>query len=166
MGDDRGDLEKATWTDADFDRMGWHDCALHTIAFQSTSLVQPAQPYYGRLLLDIDYIVKWVAPTPPAEHFMFWLCPATLVFRDAWGLVADLDLTVSGFEPSLDHISQSDADRDGERDWTIEGHEFTISLRSSGFVQHVRRRPVLRDTQRLSVEDRGGLSLAEQSFDQ
>jgi hypothetical protein len=51
-------LEKATWTDANFDRMGWHDAALHALPIESSP------PYPGRLQLDIDYIVKWVAPSP------------------------------------------------------------------------------------------------------
>jgi hypothetical protein len=51
-------LAEAIWTDADFDRMAWHDYAVHAIA------VEPAPPQPGRLLVDLDYLVDWVRATP------------------------------------------------------------------------------------------------------
>ena len=66
--------------------MGWHDCAVHALA------VEPATQYPGRLLVDLDYIVGWVCPTPPADTFDFWICPATLVFDEAWDLADGVDV--------------------------------------------------------------------------
>ena len=43
-------LEKSVWTDHDFEDMGWHDCKLFAISFGDNF----------QLLLDIDYIFKWV----------------------------------------------------------------------------------------------------------
>src|SRR5262245_12604288 len=79
-------LQKATWTDTDFDTMGWHDVALHAIA------IEPVQDYPGRVLLDIDYIVKWEPPPTPAASFGFWMSPATLVFDEASDLAGEIDL--------------------------------------------------------------------------
>jgi hypothetical protein len=42
-------VAKTTWTDADFDTMGWHDNAVHAVA------LEPAPSDPGRLLLDIDH---------------------------------------------------------------------------------------------------------------
>jgi hypothetical protein len=50
----------------------WHDNAVHALAFQ------PAPPYPGRPLIDLDYISEWVQPAPPAKAFTFWLCPLRL----------------------------------------------------------------------------------------
>jgi hypothetical protein len=65
-------LTKTVWTDADFESMGWHDNAIHAFA------CEPALPYPGRLLVDLDYIVEWVNPVAPETRFSFWVCPATL----------------------------------------------------------------------------------------
>jgi hypothetical protein len=76
-------LEKAVWTDADFVTMGWHDATVHAIAFHEDE--QNAE-----LLLDLDYIVRWIDPEPPAEHLTFLVAPATLVFENVWGLDGEL----------------------------------------------------------------------------
>ncbi len=63
-----GAVAKTTWTEADFSAMGWHDNAIHAVAVEQL----PDNP--GRLLLDLDYIVEWVAPEPPAKTLSFWIC--------------------------------------------------------------------------------------------
>jgi hypothetical protein len=77
-------LSKSFWSDADFEQMGWHDATIHGLYIQQTDAVLP------RLLLDLDYIVRWVQPLPPEKHFNFWVSPATLVFEDVWDLEGDL----------------------------------------------------------------------------
>ena len=64
-------------TEADYSTMNWHDNAVHAIAWEPL----PDNP--GRLLLDIDYILQWVAPEPPTATLSFWISPATLVFDPA-----------------------------------------------------------------------------------
>lgn len=59
--------------------MSWHDNAVHAIAWEPL----PDNP--GRLLLDIDYILQWVAPEPPATMLSFWISPATLGVRPRVG---------------------------------------------------------------------------------
>jgi hypothetical protein len=76
-------LEKAVWTAADFDRMDWHDARVHAITFHEVE--QDAE-----LLLDLDYIVRWIDPEPPAEYFSFLVAPATLVFENVWCLEGEL----------------------------------------------------------------------------
>ncbi|HEY7136522.1 MAG TPA: hypothetical protein VIB48_15815 [Acidimicrobiia bacterium] len=151
-------LEKAEWTAADFDAMGWHDNAVHALAFE------PALPHPGRLLVDLDYIIEWVKPAPPDSAFKFWICPATLVFDAASDLVVDADLTAQSFELSLDAITRSEPDEHGIRTWSLAGHEFTAVVRAKGYRQHLRRRPVLSARQRLTPEQRGGIAFGEQGF--
>jgi hypothetical protein len=91
-------VAKAVWTAADFEQMSWHDCAVHAVA------VEPAPPNPGRLLVDLDYIVEWVCPKPPANAFSFAICPSTLVFDEAWDLVGDINLRGFSFELSLETL--------------------------------------------------------------
>lgn len=138
--------------------MGWHDCAVHAIAFE------PALPHPGRLLVDLDYIVEWVCPTAPATSFTFWVCPATLVFAEAWDLVGDIDLRGFSFEPSLDAVERVGPDPVGGFEWTLAGHEFRLTLHATGFTQYLRRPPMHSSAQRLSVDQRGGLSFDQRAY--
>ena len=149
---DRPTLAKTVWTAADFATMGWHDNAVHALA------LEPAPPYPSCLLVDLDYIVAWVPPTPPGTAFSFWICPATLVFDPAWDLTADIDLRIFSFELSLNAIERSGPDAHGIFAWTLDGHEFTMRLRATGFTQYLRCPPICSPHQRLSIDDRGGLS--------
>jgi hypothetical protein len=149
---------KATWTEADFDQMSWHDCAVHAVA------VEPAPPCPGRLLVDLDYIVEWVCPTPPATAYGFRTCPATLVFDDAWDLAGEIDLQGFSFEMSLDAVERSGPDQHGAFGWTLVGHGFSLTLRASGFTLYLRGRPILSPHQRLSIDQRGGLSFDREGY--
>jgi hypothetical protein len=150
-------LAKTTWTDADFDMMGWHDAAVHALAFK------PAPPWPGRLLIDLDYIVEWTRSDATTE-FSFWLCPATLVFDQARDLVIGMNLSGFAFEPSLDSITRSDADTHGGRDWQLDGHGVTVSVHATGFTQYLRHAPIHSSRQRLTVDQRGGVTFAERSY--
>jgi hypothetical protein len=84
--------------------MSWHDNAVHAIAWAPI----PGNP--GRLLLDIDYILQWDAPEPPARTLSFWISPATLAFEPAWDLTTDIDRTGWGFQLFLTAIRRSEPD--------------------------------------------------------
>lgn len=132
--------------------------AVHAVA------AEPAPPHPGRLVLDLDYIIEWIKPTPPATAYAFWLCPATLVFDAAADLVVDLGLVGRALELAIDRVERSKPDQHGWREWTIAGHEFTITLRASGFTQYLRHRPIRTSGQRLTVHERGGIGFEEQGF--
>jgi hypothetical protein len=80
-------LSKATWTEADLTDMGWHDCRVHAVSVgeYEDDTLPPA-----RLLLDLDYIVRWVEPAQRDSPFTFWITPATLVFEQAWNITGRL----------------------------------------------------------------------------
>ena len=151
-------LAKSVWTETDFDTMGWHDNRVHAVAFE------PASPYPGRLLLDVDYIIEWVHPATPAEPLTFWICPATLVFDNAWDLTGDINLMTRSFDLSLDAIERSGLDEHNAYAWTLAGNEFTVQLRATGFTQYLRQPPAYSLHQRLSLDQRGGLSFDQQGY--
>ncbi|MYW64823.1 hypothetical protein GTY65_12210 [Streptomyces sp. SID8379] len=156
-------LSKSVWSDADFVEMGWHDATVHGLSVQPTDDILP------RLLFDLDYIVRWVHPVPPATHFSFWVSPATLVFEDVFDLEGDLDFTGLALDLELDGIHRLVPDDARENFahvplWHIDGHAFELKFRASGFRQYVRRAPRLVSRQALSPAERGSCAFTERGF--
>ena len=149
------ELEKWIWTEADFDVMGWHDATVHALAFI---------PEKFELLLDIDYILKWVHPREGETYFKFWVAPATLVFENVYDLKIELE-PLAGIE--LQDIRRTDPKtpvnsefigRDQEWRWTIEAHEGEMTFGAIGFNQYFRRAPSFGGVQDLPLDARGGFS--------
>ncbi|MFF1820854.1 hypothetical protein ACFVWG_26345 [Kribbella sp. NPDC058245] len=151
-------LEKYTWTDADFEVMGWHDGKIRAI-----SVGEREDEQVPRLLLDLDYIVKWVDPAKPSRYFSFWIAPATLVFEAAWHVEGDL-------APNGNLLEIADLHRLDSPDgppaalWHIEGQNFDLRVRSAGYTQYFRKEPQHVSGQVLTMAQRGGLSFAEVPF--
>ncbi len=149
------ELEKPVWTDRDFDTMGWHDATIWAMAMPSNDLE-------FEFIFDIDYIVRWVDPTPPANIFSFWVSPATLVFHGAWRLKLNLDLEL------INLLEVADIRREGplawpdgrlsKWKWIIELQQGEIEFEASGFTQYFRKAPTLGTLQNLSLDERGGIS--------
>ena len=97
-------VEKGTWTDADFEVMGWHDCPIRAVAVDLSEGVK-------EVALDLDYIVSWIAPEEPGGNFSFWISPATLLFHEVWTFEGDI--SVPGPFLELDGI-----EREADRSWT------------------------------------------------
>jgi hypothetical protein len=149
------DLEKWLWTDTDFELMGWHDCLIHALAF-------PRDTY--DLVLDIDYIFKWVHPVPPERNFSFWIAPATLVFENTNDVIFQFDV-YNGME--IDSIEREKAaakqnsfyiHRDKEWLWTVSCHRGDLKFRATGFKQYIRSEPKLVNFSYLELQERGGCS--------
>ena len=148
-------LEKSLWTDRDEEVLGWHDARIVAVA-----LTEGSGPGRSRFLLDIDYLVRWVAPVAPALAFSFWITPATLVFEEVWALSGSL----AHADLSIDQISRRTADPG--QGWHIDGHAFDLHLvTSAGFTLFMRRPPILVGHQSLSLAQRGGISFEEVAFD-
>ncbi|GAA3209548.1 hypothetical protein GCM10010532_033330 [Dactylosporangium siamense] len=153
-------LSKATWTDADFAHMGWHDCRVHAISVgeYDDATLPPA-----RLLLDLDYIVRWVEPAGSAQPFSFWISPATLVFEQAWNITGRLGPLHDLMEiADLHRLASPDGQPDHE--WHLEGQNFDLRLRAHRYTQYLRQPPQHVGRQILTLAERGGPSFAEQSF--
>lgn len=151
-------VSKAVWSDADFPVMGWHDCRIHALSLIEDDDLPPA-----RLLLDLDYIVRWVEPARWRKHFTFWIAPATLVFEQTWDLTGDIGPLYGNLEISDLHRLAPPDERPYPL-WHIEGHEFDLRFRARGFRQYLRTPPQHVDRQVLTMTERGGLSFAEQAF--
>jgi len=148
-------MEKWVWTEADFERMGWHDSQVHALAFS---------PETSELLLDIDYIFEWIHPEPSETYFKFWTAPATLIFENVY----DVDFIIGSYSGGLeiDGIKREDGRQprnapyirhDLERLWTIDCQEGEIKLRSAGYTQYIRAAPQF-GRQKLELSARGGCS--------
>ena len=140
--------------------MGWHDCRIRAV---SVSNYEDDTLPPGRLLLDLDYIVRWVEPVPPEQHFTFWVAPATLVFERAWNITGTLGPLHELLEIADVHRLDS-PDNEPESLWHIEGQNFDLRLRASGYRQYLRLPPQHIPGQVLALAQRDGVSLTEQSF--
>jgi hypothetical protein len=146
------------WTDADFERMGWHDSPVHAMAFLTETF---------ELAFDIDYLLQWVQPGPGETHFSFWIAPATLVFEH----VSDLRINVDSYGGGMTLLDLTREDARPTRDgfagpaedwlWTFDCLEGSIQFRATGFRQTIRRAPIHQGPQRLSLAQRGGISFSE-----
>jgi hypothetical protein len=145
-------LEKALWTDADFEQMGWHDSHIHAIAFRLESFL---------LLLDIDYIFRWVEPAPKETHYKFWLSPCTLMFKNVYQLRISLEPLE---DVSIQDITRSAPEQIKElgtaNRYAVECNEGEITFRPTGYEQFIHRLPTLVSSQRFTEEERGGFSFA------
>ncbi|WP_083270079.1 hypothetical protein [Lacunisphaera limnophila] len=148
-------LEKSVWSEADFEKMGWHDVVVHALAFDTER---------HELLLDIDYIFAWVDPLPPSRYFSYWLSPSTLVFHDAWDLKFDYD---SAFGLQLGGIVRREArvrphpHPEGKKEewhWNLEGNEGELMFWATGYSQFTRHLPMHHTGQSWSLSERGGVS--------
>ena len=145
-------LDKFIWTESDFENMFWHDNPIHAISFSDNF----------EIILDIDYVFEWVLK---GKKYIFWISPCTLVFENVYNITFDIgpfssDLIIDFItkenpqKPSnAEHIN-----REIEYDWTIVMQQGEITFKSVGYKQYVRQAPKLLGTQKLLLNDRGGIS--------
>ncbi|MEI8080993.1 MAG: hypothetical protein WCI74_04025 [Actinomycetes bacterium] len=143
-------------SETDLSQVSWHDNAVHGFAFEPESSG-------GILMLDIDYIVRWDKPVGGAQAYSFWICPATLLFPDAFDLGLDVDPV--GFDLNIADSDVTGPDARGIYTWSVVGNYFELRLRSTGFRQYLRRSPTASSRQRLSVVERGGICFDCTTFD-
>lgn len=153
-----------TWTDADFERLSWHDCHVWRFAIHGGD--PDRNDWTSDLVLDLDFIVEWLCDTAGAATFR--VAPARLTFHG----VTDLDLAVSWgdsnhrkslHEMSIDRIERAQVadqqvflDRPYYRyivhtSWPAGGR---LSFGAAGFTQHLLSAPVLKQEQRLTRAER------------
>ena len=147
-------LEKSVWTIDDFAQMGWYDCLIRAFSFSEDCT---------ELLLDIDYILKWVLDEEN-QTFSFWIAPATLVFSDISTLAFNTDTP----ELTIDEISFEKSEfNDGQKqwyNWNISLHYGEINFEATDFVQYIRANPILVNQQLIPLVMRNGISFAKTSI--
>lgn len=144
------------WSQNDFNKMGWHDCKVHAIAFNDADF---------ELSFDIDYIIKWIEPKD-SENFSFKVAPATLVFKNVWNLKVnleyDLDIRVEDVHRS-NPCQPKNKGMEGvlEYDWGIVLSTGEISFKSVGYNQYIRQAAFITEKQILEINQRGGISFSK-----
>jgi hypothetical protein len=155
-------LDKNIWTQDDFDIMGWHDATIRALALEEGSRFLK-----NNLVLDIDYIFKWVVSEAPESVITFWVAPCTMIFKNRFDLEMDFEGSNCGDLMDIAglHLKDKVFNKDNSLlyagliyEWAMELHQGLISLKSDGFEQIVRRNPIYTPQQVLSMEERGGIS--------
>ena len=75
------------YTEADFDRLSWHDCHIWGIELRAGD--PDDGDWTSDLVLDIDFIVEWICGTGGGGQFR--VAPATLVFHGVTDPKIDID---------------------------------------------------------------------------
>ena len=150
-------FEKTAWTDENFEEMGWHDCKIYAMSFNSERF---------ELIFDIDYILQSVDPEKDNANYSFWISPATLIFGNVYDInmniystdleILDISKGNSAIPKNVNHI-----DTLIEYDWTIETSTGEITFKSIGYRQVMRKPPKLYDRQSIGLLERGGVSFEE-----
>ena len=153
-----------TFTEADFERLSWHDSHIWAVALRAGN--PDDGDWTSDLVLDIDFIVEWVCGVGGGGRFR--VAPATLVFHGVTDPKIDIDWGRSGFQVALHPVSIGSVEREPIQDqnvhldrpyyrWRIrlnwpDGGE--IAFGAVGFTQSLRAEPVLTDNQCLSLRER------------
>jgi hypothetical protein len=152
MGEETFKLEQRLFTEADFERMSWHDAPIHAFAFG---------PGPFEISFDIDYLYRWLDPLPGEKYYRFWIGSATLVFETAYetnfATGACSNIVILGVRREDGKPSRVNAALTDRR-WTFACVEGEISSRTTGYRQFARKPPVLLSQQLLTLEQRGGIS--------
>ena len=125
--------------------MDWHDNSIYAIEFRENS----------ELLIDIDYIIQWVAK---GKIFKFWVAPATLIFKNVYDLKLEsggTDLIIMGIirDNPQQPKNKNYIIEPFEYDWLIETTNGEISFKSVGYEQYLRKDPILSNTQKIGRKD-------------
>jgi len=134
------ELEKWIWDESDFNQMGWHDCTIYAISFEDN------------ILIDLDYILRWVNPSTKGGSFNFWISPATLIFKNPTKFKLEIDLDfINGIE--IMDIYKNLVNK--KTNYTIETQEGIIYIESEKYQQIIRRPPSFQTHLSLSKLERG-----------
>src|SRR6266566_3790036 len=165
MAEPKLDVEKWIWTDADFEKMGWHDAQLHGIArYEKVERDEEegSEGHYSgvELLLDIDYILKWVTSDP---KWKWWVAPSTLVFENAY----DFQMrNGSSLQWEISEIVREPAKYPyGVDCWKWEIYGTGMVFLAKGYKQYIRQKPILKNFQSFTFEERGGVSFSKQTVE-
>ncbi len=151
-------------TEADFDRLSWHDCHIWGLEIRAGD---PSQGNWtSDLALDIDFIAEWICGV--GEGARFRVAPATLVFHGVTDPKIDIDWGQSDFQVAVHPASIGNVERERilnqkvylDRpcyNWKIrlnwpEGGE--IAFGAGGFSQTLRAEPILTERQCLPLTER------------
>ena len=139
-------LEKWLWSEADFDRMGWHDATIYAVQFGKD------------ISFDIDYIFEWVQADKD-DFFSFYIAPVTLVFPEPSRVVFNVDFRGEQ-QLEIEEIHRRTTDA-GATEWYIETAQGDVTITADSFRQIVRRYPTRQTRQQILPEERGETSFSQ-----
>jgi hypothetical protein len=154
----------ATYTEADFERLSWHDNLIYGLRLDIGDI--DVDDWRSELVLDIDHIVEWVRGDD--ARIRFRVAPADLTFHGVTDLRLGVDWGDSGHRTSLSEMSIAGIERHRIENqmifldrpyyrWVIElnspaGGE--IGFGAVGFTLVLRAEPLLIDEQKLKPTQR------------
>lgn len=147
-------LEKAIWTDNDFDVMGWHDATVWSML---------AEPDTFEFAFDLDYIFEWIHPGPDETYFKFHVATVTMMFHNVYGVRINIESQEGTIEVADLHRGDPVPTPNGkmtQREYRFACQEGEISLTATGYTMYVRSSPIHQQGQVLDIETRGGISFA------
>ncbi len=154
-------------TDAEFDRLSWHDNVIYGMAFETAD--PEANDWTSDLVLDIDHIVEWLCGVD--QRVRFRVAPATLVFHGVTDFSAAIEWPTGGRQvglqlPSIERIARARVtdhkvylDR-SYWNWRIglnAPQGARIAFGAVGFTQTLQAEPILQDEQWLAPAKRRAL---------
>ena len=128
---------------ADFQKLGFHDCHVHGIRWNSSAYA---------LILDLDYIVQW---TEQNDRLEFWVAPAELRFDYSAATKVQLNWINLPMVCQLQDVHQRDRKRNPNGSecylWEIEFNipSGSIQLWATDFELKLLAEPVKSPTQNL-----------------
>lgn len=147
------------YTEADFENLSWHDNYIHGFAIRQ-------EQWEAELVIDLDFVLGCTGDAITSPKY--WLSPATLAFKDVTNLKMHIDWSPSGPRclihcASIDCIVRtSPVVPPGCCGWPA--HQWRIDINwpkngciefnASGFVQTLRSKPVLWDSDLLPASQR------------
>lgn len=156
-----------THTEADFERLSWHDCHIWGLDFHVGQADE--DDWTSDVVLDIDFITEWMCGVTGGAQFC--VAPATLAFHGVTDPRIMIDWGRSGFQAALHGVSIDRIDRERVNNqkvyldrpyyswrillnWPKAGE---IAFGAVGFTQTLLTEPVLTDKQHLSLRERSRL---------
>jgi hypothetical protein len=160
--------ETTTYTEADFERLSWHDCHIWAVELRAGD--PDEADWTSELAFDIDFIVEWMCGVSGGGQFR--VAPASLVFHGVTDPKIDIDWGRSGFQASVHPVSIATIERDRIQDqkvyldrayyrWRIRMNwpdSSEITFGAVGFRQMLRAVPVVTEKQHLSLNGRSRLT--------
>lgn len=156
---DTYELEKAVWSEQDFEIMGWHDATIWAMVANTNNYDYS---------VDLDYIFKWVNPRGADKYFKFWVAPVTMVFENAYDIKIDLQSAQGSIEVAdlfMENPQLSPNKKFTSHAYRFECQEGEISLQATSFKMYVRQNPKLISGQCFNLEERGGVNFGRMLSD-
>ncbi len=104
------------------------------------------------MVLFLDYIVQWVKPDQEGGPFKFWICPATLTFKNCAEIELNLKWSYFHLDLQIEELIRRESrltpNRIPETNWVLEFNEPSgyFSFWATDFELKILSPPILSET--------------------